>query len=100
MSKPMLPEQHEGWPDNDDIIVYFPIGFANTFEECLDAYLKAFPDVEPLSTSQYKNYFASEVRDAVRHVPKYKRVIGALYRLHQLRRDGAINLDFVEEGSS
>ena len=97
MSKPMLPEQHEGWPDNDDIIVYFPIGFANTFEECLDAYLKAFPTVEPLATSPYKNYFAGEVRDAVRHIHRYKKVIASLYRLHQLRRDGAINIDIVEE---
>jgi hypothetical protein len=97
MPKPPISDKHECWPSNEDCIVYFPIGHRDTFEDCLEAYLAVFPTVEPLATSPYKNYFAGEVRDAVRHIHRYKKVIASLYRLHQLRRDGAINLDIVEE---
>ena len=97
MPKPPIPDKHECWPSTEDCVVYFPIGCRELFEECLDAYLAAFPTAEPLSTSSYKNYFAGEVRDAVRHISKYKKVVASLYRLHRLRRDGAINIDIVEE---
>jgi len=97
MSKPPIPDKHECWPSNEDCVVYFPIGCSDLFETCLDAYLQSFPTVEPLSAPGYTDYFNRDVRDAVRHVPKYKRVVSGLYRLHQLRRTGEINIDVVEE---
>ena len=97
MSKPMLKDKHTGWPSNEDVIVYFATGFDDTFQECLEAYLAAFPTVEPNITNPYLDYFSFDVRNAIRHIPKYKRVVASLYKLHQLRRTGAINIDIVEE---